>query len=49
MSGHIRIFISLLIFTSLYINLFTHPTPSNLAEVTKETAVAETSILVPCS
>ena len=43
------IFISLLIFTLFYINLSTHPTPTNLAEVTNETAVAQTSILVYCS
>ena len=49
MSGHIRIFISLLIFTLFYINLSTHTTPTNLAEVTNETAVAQTSILVYCS
>ena len=49
MSGHIRIFVWLSIFALLYINLSTHPTPTNLAEVGNETTVDQTFILVYCS
>ena len=45
MSGHIRI-LSLACQFLLFINLLTHRILTNLAEVTHETAVAQTSILV---